>query len=38
VRGHGILATVSSDGRVKQMMFPQAGDVRDPMWGPFLKQ
>lgn len=34
----GILATVSSDGRVKQKMFPQAGDIRDPMWGPFLKQ
>jgi TolB protein len=37
-QGRGILATVSSDGRVKQKMFPQAGDVRDPMWGPFLKQ
>ena len=34
----GILATVSSDGRVKQKMFPQSGDIRDPMWGPFLKQ
>jgi TolB protein len=38
VQGRGILATVSSDGRVKQKMFPQAGDIRDPMWGPFLKQ
>ena len=37
-QGRGILATVSSDGRVKQKMFPQAGDIRDPMWGPFLKQ
>lgn len=37
-QGHGILATVSSDGRVKQKMFPQAGDIREPMWGPFLKQ
>jgi TolB protein len=37
-QGRGILATVSSDGRVKQKMFSQAGDVRDPMWGPFLKQ
>ena len=36
--GRGILATVSSDGRVKQKMFPQTGDIRDPMWGPFLKQ
>ncbi len=37
-QGHGILATVSSDGRVKQRMFPQEGDIREPMWGPFLKQ
>ncbi len=37
-QGRGILATVSSDGRVKQRMFPQAGDIREPMWGPFLKQ
>ncbi|MDX8398823.1 MAG: Tol-Pal system beta propeller repeat protein TolB [Gallionellaceae bacterium] len=37
-QSRGILATVSSDGRVKQKMFPQAGDIRDPMWGPFLKQ
>jgi TolB protein len=37
IKAHGILATVSIDGRVKQKMFPQAGDIRDPMWGPFLK-
>ena len=36
-QGRGILATVSSDGRVKQKMFPQAGDIREPTWGPFLK-
>ena len=36
--GRGILATVSSDGRVKQKMFPQDGDIREPTWGPFLKQ
>jgi TolB protein len=35
-RGRGILATVSSDGRVKQHMFTQSGDAREPMWGPFL--
>lgn len=34
----GILATVSSDGRVKQRMFPQSGDIREPIWGPFLSQ
>ena len=38
VQGRGILATVSSDGRVKQRMSPQAGDIREPTWGPFLKQ
>ena len=37
-QGRGILATVSSDGRVKQRMFPQKGDIREPTWGPFLKQ
>ncbi len=36
--GHGILETVSSDGRVKQKMSPQSGDILDPMWGPLLKQ
>lgn len=34
----GILATVSSDGRVKQRMFPQSGDIREPVWGPFLRK
>ena len=38
VRGRGILATVSSDGRVKQKMTPQQGDIREPIWGPFIKQ
>ncbi|MDH4285361.1 MAG: Tol-Pal system protein TolB, partial [Gallionellaceae bacterium] len=37
-QGRGILSTVSSDGRVKQRMFPQTGDIREPVWGPFLKQ
>ena len=37
-QSRGILATVSSDGRVKQKMIPQAGDIREPTWGPFLKQ
>ncbi len=34
-QGHGILSTVSSDGRVKQRMFSQTGDIREPIWGPF---
>lgn len=36
--GRGILSTVSSDGKVKQRMSAQTGDVREPMWGPFLNQ
>ncbi len=35
--GRGILATVSSDGRVKQKMTPQQGDIREPVWGPFSR-
>ncbi len=35
-RGRGILATVSSDGRVRQHMFTQSGDAREPVWGPYL--
>jgi len=33
-RGRGILATVSSDGRVQQHMFTKNGDAREPVWGP----
>ncbi len=33
----GVLAAVSSDGRVKQRLSVQAGDVREPAWGPLLK-
>lgn len=33
--GRGILSTVSSDGKVKQRMSAQSGDIREPMWGPF---
>ncbi|MEW6561639.1 MAG: Tol-Pal system beta propeller repeat protein TolB [Pseudomonadota bacterium] len=37
-QGRGILMTVSSDGRVKQRMSAQSGAIREPVWGPFLKQ
>jgi TolB protein len=37
VHGRGILATVSSDGRVKQKMTPQQGDIREPVWGPISR-
>ncbi len=35
--GRGVLAAVSSDGRVKQKLSTQAGDVREPAWGPLIK-
>ncbi len=37
VNGRGILAAVSSDGRVKQRLTIESGDVREPAWGPFLR-
>ena len=37
IGGRGVLAAVSSDGRVKQKLSVQAADVREPAWGPFLK-
>lgn len=33
----GALTVVSTDGRVKQSLSMQVGDVREPSWGPFLK-
>jgi TolB protein len=36
--GRGVLAAVSVDGRVKQRLSGQAGDVREPAWGPLPKQ
>jgi len=37
IGGRGILAAVSSDGRVKQRLSVQAADVREPAWGPLVK-
>jgi TolB protein len=37
IRGRGILAAVSSDGRVRQRFSVEAGDVREPAWGPIMK-
>jgi TolB protein len=31
------LAVVSVDGKVKQKLTVQAGDIREPTWGPFMK-
>jgi TolB protein len=38
IGGRGILAAVSSDGRVKQRLVAAAGDVREPAWGPLPKR
>lgn len=34
-RGRGVLATVSTDGRVQQRLAASTGDVREPVWSPF---
>ena len=34
VRGRGILSAVSSDGKTRQQLSTQAGDIREPAWGP----
>lgn len=33
----GTLAVVSVDGRVRHSLTTQAGDIREPTWGPFMK-
>lgn len=35
--GHGALAAVSVDGRVKQRLDEAGGDIREPAWGPLIK-
>jgi TolB protein len=35
--GRGILAGISSDGRVKQRLVSPAADVREPAWGPLAR-
>ncbi|MES2152544.1 MAG: Tol-Pal system beta propeller repeat protein TolB [Pseudomonadota bacterium] len=35
--GRTALAVVSVDGRVKQRLTSQAGNIREPNWGPFIK-
>jgi TolB protein len=31
----GVLASVSTDGRIRQEIASVAGDVREPVWGPY---
>lgn len=35
VRGRGVLATVSADGRVRQLIKFEEGDIREPAWSPY---
>jgi TolB protein len=35
--GRVALAVVSVDGRIKQRLSTQAGNIREPSWGPFMK-
>ena len=37
-QGRGVLAAVSADGRVQQMLRFQQGDVREPDWSPFNRK
>jgi TolB protein len=37
VSGRGVLSSVSADGRIKQRLSIQAGDVREPAWGPYRR-
>jgi len=37
IGGRGVLAAVSTDGRVKQRLSVTAADAREPAWGPFTK-
>ena len=37
IKGRGILSAVSSDGRTRQQLSTQAGDIREPAWGPLLR-
>lgn len=34
IGGRGILSAVSSDGQTRQQLTVQAGDIREPAWGP----
>ncbi len=38
VNDKGVLAAVSTDGRVQQRLRLQEGDVREPVWSPYTQQ
>jgi TolB protein len=35
--GRGVLASVSTDGRIRTQIASVSGDVREPVWGPFAR-
>ena len=37
MRSDGVLETVTADGLVRQRMASKNGDIREPVWSPFLK-
>jgi TolB protein len=37
VGGRSVLAAVSTDGRTRQVLSLQSGEVREPSWGPFMQ-
>jgi TolB protein len=38
VRGHGVLASISSEGRTRQLYKFEQGDVREPAWSPYNRE
>jgi TolB protein len=34
--GQGVLQTISIDGQISARLDADAGEVREPVWGPFL--
>lgn len=38
ISGRGILSVVSSDGQARSRLSQEAGDIREAVWGPLLKQ
>jgi TolB protein len=37
INGRGVLASASTDGRVRTRITGPSGDIREPTWGPFIK-
>ena len=38
VRGRGVLASASADGRVRQLFKFEEGDIREPAWSPYNRE